>query len=245
MPEVHPSSMARLMRIVGLGAGVLALAGCASNDSFVQTGTGSGYYTSAAPYPPPGYYDVAGFDAYDPYNVAVGDYDIYGPSFTFGLGLGSACGWGCAGDYGGWPWYYGAVDYRGWRHHHRHPHRGGTVVSAARPWLGADRPRVPPVNGTRGAAPLAVPERPVESFASRHPLESTSFALRRDVGGVRPLAGISAHPAYMDRSPVPAIRSMPIRMGSPHDFAQPAARTAPRAEPIPSHSNHAGPDRIR
>lgn len=251
MPEIRRSPMVRLLRIIGLGAGVLALAGCASNDVFVQTDTGGGYYTSAASYPPPSYYADGDFGAYDPYGVAFGDYDIYGPSFTFGLGIGSPCGWGCAGYYGGWPWYYGPVSYRGWRHHHAHHHHGGTIVSAPHTWLGPDPPRVPLVDGTRGEPPpIAVPARPVENFASRRRLESASFAPQRDVGRVPPAAEIAERPAYLDLDREPAStmnRSLPIRMAPAHDFARPVDRVATpmRAAPPTSHGSRAGSDKIR
>lgn len=241
-----------LARLATLGTCVAALAGCATGYSLVQpNGTRAGSYYTGESYPASGYAYDGDFGAYDPYDVAFGDYGIYGPSFTFGLGIGSPCGWGCAGYYGGWPWYYGTVDYHGWRHHHGHHHHGGTVVSAPspRPWLGPDHPRVPPVNGMRGAAPpIAVPARPLESFANRRPLESTSFAPRHDIGRVPRPTGITERPAYMDLEADSAMdRSTPIRMAPSHDFAQPAARTAApmRAAPPPSHGSHAGSDKIR
>ena len=239
-----------LARLALLGTSVVALAGCVTGYSLVQPdGTGAGGYYTDESYPAPAYTYDGDFGAYDPYDVAFGDYGIYGPSFTFGLGIGGPCGWGCAG-YGGWPWYYGAVvdDHR-WRRHHAHHHRGGTVVSAPspRPWLSPDHPRVPPVNGIRGATPpIAVPARPAESFASRRPLESTSFAPRRDIGRVPQPARIAEHPAYPDREPASAMnRSMPIRVAPSHDFAQPAGRTAApmRAASPPGHGSHE--DKIR
>ena len=242
----------RFARVGAIAVGVLALAGCATGYSFVQPDAGGagGYYTSAGSYPAPGYADDGDFGAYGPY-AGFGDYSLYGPSFAFGLGFGSPCGWTCGNYYGGWPWYYGGVGYYGWRHHHGHHHHGDPVATtpSPRPWLKPDPVRIAPSRGARGSAPpIMVPARPVESFASRRPLDSASFAPRRDIDGRPQPAGIAERPAYFDREPAAATnRSMPIRTAPSHDFAPPAARTAApmRAAPPPSHGSHAGSDKIR
>lgn len=214
------SEGSRLVRLTLLAAGVLALAGCASGYSFVQPGAGD-YYTSNGPYPAPGHY--YGDTAYDPYDAGFGYGSLYGP---FGLGLGSACGWSCAGYYGGWPWYYGGIAYYGKRRHHGHHRHGDPVASgpSPHPWRHADHAPVPPNTGARGAPPpIAVPERPMEGFASRRMLDSASFAphgagrMPRPIAVPDPPASMASHlPGFADRS-------MPVRAAAPHVFSRPAA----------------------
>lgn len=241
------SKGSRLARISLLVAGVLALAGCAGGYSFVQPGaSGSGdYYTSDGPYPAPAYYYDGGIGAYDPYSAGFGYGGLYGSSFAFGLGLGSVCGWSCAGYYGEWPWYYSGAGYYGRRHHHGHHHRGDPVATAptSRPWLLPDHPRVPPRYATRGATPpIAVPERPMESLASGRRLESASFAPRGIERMPQP-AGIPDRPAYATPQP-PAFAERPIRMAAPRDFARPAAPVAVPVAPAASRGSHATPIKI-
>ena len=237
----------RFARIAALATGVLALTSCAAGYSFVQPGaTGAGsYYTSDGPYPAPGYYYYDGISAYDPYGAGFGYGSLYGPSFTFGLGLGSACGWSCAGYYGGWPWYYGGIGYYGRRRHHGHHHHGDPVASgpSPRPWLRPDHARVPPPHLTRGATPpIAVPERPMESLTNRRALDSASFAPRGIERMPRP-AGLADRPAYMTpQSRAFVERPMPIQTATAHDFARPAAPAAApmhAAPPPPTRSSHA------
>ena len=243
------SDGSRLVRITMLAAGMLTLASCATGYSFVQPGaTGAGdYYTSDGPYPAPGYYYDDGTSAYDPYDAGFGYGSLYGPSFTFGLGFGSACGWSCGGYYGGWPWYYGGAGYYGRRRHRGHHSHGDPVASgpAPRPWLSPDHPRVPSSpRVAHGANPsMAVPEQPMDDFASQRRLESASFAPH---GIERPQpAGIPDRPAYVAPQP-PAFTERPTRMATPHDFARPVAPAmAPvRAAPPPARSSHAASTNI-
>lgn len=241
----------RLARIMAVAAGALALAGCATGYSFVQPGaTGAGdYYTSDGPYPAPAYYyddGIGAYGGYDPYAAGFGYGSIYGPSFAFGLGLGSACGWSCAGYYGGWPWYYGGAGYYG-RRHHGHHHHGDPVATGTspRPWLRPDHARVPPPHVASGATPpIAVPERPVEGLASQRTLDSASFA-PRGIERMRQPVSIPDHAAYAAPQP-PAFIGRPVQMATPHDFARPAAPAAAptRAPPPPARSSHATPVRI-
>lgn len=241
----------RLARIAAVAAGALALAGCAAGYSFVQPGAADagGYYTGDGPYPAPGYYYTDGAGAYDPYGAGFGYGSLYGPSFTFGLGLGSPCGWSCGGYYGGWPWYYGGAGYYGRRRHHGHHHHRDPVATAPSPrsWLKPDHARVPPRNVARGATPpIAVPERPMEGFASRRTLESASFAPHGIERMPQPVS-IPDRPASMASRPS-AFVDRPMRMAAPsHDFAPPAARAAAsmRAAPPPTRSSRTPSDKIR
>ncbi|MBU6476858.1 MAG: hypothetical protein KGQ32_02890 [Xanthomonadaceae bacterium] len=242
----------RHVRITVLAAGMLALAGCATGYTFMQPGgTGAGgYYTSDGPYPAPGYYYDDGLGAYDALGASFGYGSLYGPSLTFGLGFGSACGWSCAGYYDGWPWYYGGAGYHRWRRHQGRHHHGDPVATAPspRPWLHPDHARVPPPNGTRGAAPpIAVPAPSLEGLASRRSLQSASFVPRGADGLPRPAAGLPERPATMAPQPPAFVgRPMPMRAATPHDFARPAAPlfAPPRAAPPPVRSSHATPDKI-
>jgi hypothetical protein len=215
----------RFVRVILLAAGVLALAGCASGYSFVQPGTtgAGGYYTSDGPYPAPGhYYDDT---AYDPYDAGFGYGGLYDPSFAFGLGFGSVCGWSCGGYYGGWPWYYGG-GYHGKRRHHGHHRHGDPVASgpSPRPWRHPDHAPVPTNTGARGATlPIAVPERPLEGFASQRVLDSASFAPRGAGRMPRPIAVPDPPVSMASRPPAFADRPMPVRAGAPRDFSRPAA----------------------
>lgn len=230
-----------------MGVGVLALAGCVTGYSFVQpdaTGTG-GYYTSAESYPVWGQDEDADFGAYDS-DAGFGDYGLYGPSFTFGLGLGSACGWSCAGYYGGWPWYYGA-GYYGRRRHHGHHHHGDSVASgpSPRPWLRPDHARVPPFHLAGGTSrPIAVPERPTEGLANRRALDPASFAPRGAVGGTRQSLATPERSAYAaPRPPAFVERPVPMRAVTSHDFARSAAPA--RAAPPPTRGSQATSTKIR
>lgn len=240
----------RALRITLLAAGMLALAGCVSGYSLVQPGaTGAGaYYTGDEPYPAPGYYYDDGIGAYDPYGVDFDDGSLYGPSFAFGLGFGNICGWGCAGYYGGWPWYYGG--YLDGRHHHRHRHHGDPVATAPllRPWLNPDHARVPTRHLARGATPLiALPEQPMEGFAHREALESASFAPRGTYRMPRPIAP-SSQRAYMAPDP-PAFddRPLPAQPSASRGFSRPTAPAVGPMHPAPSptHSNQASSVKIR
>lgn len=233
----------RLARIVAVVAGALALAGCAAGYSFVQPGTGGAgsYYTSDGLYPAPGYYYADAIGAYDPYGEGFGYGSLYGSSFTFGLGLGSFCGWSCGGYYGGWPWYYGGAGYYG-RRHHGHHHHGDPVAAspASRPWLHPDHPRVPPSHLASDAPPpIAVPERPMESLASRRTLESASFA-PRGASRIGQPAATPDRPGYFMAPRPPAFVDRPIGAATPHDFARPAAPAAAptRTAPPPARSSH-------
>ena len=234
----------RLARIVAVVAGALALAGCATGYSFVQPDAGGAgnYYTSNGPYQAPAYYYDDTVGAYDPYSVGFGYGSFYGPSFTFGLGLGSVCGWSCGGYYGGWPWYYGGAGYYGRRHHGHHHHHDDPVASSPspHPWLHPDHPRIPPSRLASDALPpIAVPARPMEGFANRRRLDSASFAPRGNVRMAQP-ARIPDRPAYAAPQP-PGFAERPFGTAAPHDFARPAvqAPAAPRAAPPPAHDNHA------
>jgi hypothetical protein len=246
MRGISVSNGRSLTRVAVLAAGVLALAGCATGYSFVQPDTrGAGsYYTGDAAYPAPAYDDGDG--AYDSYDAAFGYGSLYGPSFTFGLGFGSPCGWSCAGYYGGWPWYYGPVGYDGHRHHGHHHHVDPVVSGPSpRPWLGPDHPRVPPRPIARGATPpIAVPERPMERLANRRVLESASFA-PHGIDRVSQRAALPDRASYMAPQS-PAFIDRPMPTAAPHDFVRPAAPAAPsRVAPPPARSNHSGSDKLR
>ncbi|MES2404059.1 MAG: hypothetical protein V4567_06945 [Pseudomonadota bacterium] len=237
-----------LARAALLAAGVFALAGCATGYSLVQPDAGGAgsYYTGAIAYPTAGYYED-GLGAFDSYAMAFGYGNLYGPSFTFGLGLGSTCGWNCEGYYGGWPWYYGSIGYYG-RRHHGHHHHGDPIASAPspRPWLDPDHPRVPPSRIARGATPpIAAPERPVERLANRRVLESASFA-PRGIDRAPQRAGIPDR--TRDMAPQPSVfADRPSSSVAPRDFARPAAPAAApsRVAPPPARSSHSGSDKIR
>lgn len=251
MRGVPRSGGSGLVRITLLAVGALALAGCAARYSLVQPGVAGGgdYYTTEGPYPGASHGYADGIIAYDPYGGGFGYGSLYGPSFTFGLGLGSACGWSCAGYYGGWPWYYGGAGYYGWRRHRGHHDHGGPVASgpSPRPWLRTDHAPIPPSHVARGPAPpRAVPERPMEGFANRRALESTSFAPHAVPGMMRQPVSIPEGPAYTAPQP-PAFAQRPIRTATPHDFARPSAPAAApvRTAPPPARSSHAAPVKIR
>ena len=251
MRRISRSDGNRLARVTLLVAGILALAGCAAGYSFVQPDAGGAgsYYTSDGPYPAPAYDYDDGIGAYGPYEVGFGYGNLYGPSLTFGLGLGNPCGWSCGGYYGGWPWYYGGAGYYGKRWHHGHHRHGDPIASgpSPRPWLRPDHPRVPPPQVVRGATPpIAVPERPMEGLVNRRMLESASFA-PRDIERVSQPASIPDRTAYAAPQP-PALAGRPIRMEAPRAFARPAApapapmRVAPT--PATARSGHAPPVKI-
>src|SRR5690348_18474966 len=67
----------RFARAVVLGAGALALAGCATGYAFVQPDVagGGGYYTSDGPYSGQGYYDDYGTGPYYPGTSGYGYYN--------------------------------------------------------------------------------------------------------------------------------------------------------------------------
>lgn len=251
----------RFVRIAALGAGVLALAGCATGYAFVQpdaAGSG-GYYTSDGSYP--GYYGDSGPYFPGPYDSGYYDfggfgYDtVYGPSFTFGLGFGNVCGWTCAGLYGGWPWYAGGFGYPypwGWyrtgrnrHHHHRDGHDPVASGPAPHSWPGPGRPPIYP-RARRGSPPaVAMPARPMEDFAHRRPLDSASFAPHDFVRVPIQRPGTEPHPTGM---PAPAyvpslpeapvfgrgqIESRAVPMAAPRAFSAPPS-AAFRTAPAPS-----------
>lgn len=237
-----------LARAMLLAAGMVALAGCATGYAFVQPDAGGSYYTGDAAYAAPAYYYDDGVVAYDPYDAAFGYGSLYGPSFTFGLGFGSPCGWSCTGYYGGWPWYYGAVGSHG-RRHYRHHRHGDPVASTPSPypWPGPDHPRVPPRQIARGAAPLlAVPDGPaMKRLANRRTLDPASFA-PRGIDRVTQRASLPDPASYRAPQP-PAFNDRPVPSAAPHGFARPAAPAAAplRMAPPPARSSHSGSDRIR
>lgn len=249
----------RLASVAALVAGVLALAGCATGYAFVQPGTADsgGYYTSDGPYPGQGY-----GNGISPYYLGPGDfgyydfggfgYDtVYGPSFTFGLGFGSACGWTCAGFYGGWPWYYPGFGYPyalGWYrtgHGHHRRHRGGRdPVAGTTPnrRLTPDHAPVP----FAGHRPVEALAQPVEALANRRALDSASFAphdfvrtpIRLPATSPRAM-GMPAEPAYLSSTPeAPMVGRVPG--GSPRTpMTSPMA--APRAFSMPPPAVGAAP----
>lgn len=247
MRGISRSNRKSLARATLLAAGALALAACATGYSYVQpeAGGAGGYYLGDAAYPAPGYYDD---DPYDPYDAAFGYGGLYGPSFAFGLGFGSPCGWSCAGYYGGWPWYYGTIGYYGHRRGHHHQDDPVASAPSPHPWLEPDHPRVPPSQVARGAAlPIAVPERPIERLANRRMLESASFAPHGTERVPQQHVGVPDHanhlapqlPAFVDRQ----VPSAP----PPRDFARPPAPAAAplRAAPPPARSSHSGSAKLR
>jgi hypothetical protein len=191
------TAWSRLARAVVLGAGALALAGCATGYAFVQPDVagGGGYYTSDGPYSGQGYYDDYGTGPYYPgtsgygyYNGTwpysnpygwyggYGDYG-YGPSFTFNLGISNV--WNFPGYWG--PWYstgwgcgrWSCGHYR--RGHHHHDGHDPVASGSPRPVLTPDHPPVPP--SARRADPTdREPARPMERFANRRALPSARFA---------------------------------------------------------------------
>jgi hypothetical protein len=241
-PKSHP-----LARITLLAAGALALAGCAAGYSLVQPGMGGAgsYYTSDGPYAAPAYSYGYGPDAYGPYGANYGYGSLYGPSFTFGLGLGSVCGWSCGGYYGAWPWYVGAVRHHGGRHHGHHHHDDPVASNPSpRPWLSPDHAPVPPRGATRSLArPSAVPERPMEATGNRRMLDSAAFAPRGEVRMPGP-ERIPDRPAY---PAAPGFAERPMRMAEPHAFARPAAPapTARHMAPPAARNSQAPASKIR
>lgn len=246
------------LRIAALGAAALLLAGCATGYSFVQPdAVGGGYYTGTSAYASPGYYydDAYGADAWFPGYAGFGYNPYYGSSISFGLGLGSVCGWGCGNYYGGWPWYYGGGGYSGWgyyRHGHHRRHHGGHDPVATnpppRPWRRPDNPRVPPDMRSGRTPPTAVPERPRENFANRRPLESAGFAPHAfsRMGATRPI-GVPARPVSMAPQ-APVFSERPVRMEPIHsaparNFAP--ARPAFAPPPAPISNSRAPATKIR
>jgi hypothetical protein len=246
----------RLARIVALGAGALALAGCATGYAFVQPDVaGGGYYTSDGPYPGQGYYDDYGTGPYYPGTSGYGYYSGtwpdaypfgwyggygnygYWPSFTFNLGYSNA--WNFPGYWG--PWYAGGRGCARWgcghhRHGHRHHDDHDPVVSGSpRPWLKPDHPPVPP--GARGTGPdVRAPAQPVERFVNRRPLPSARFAphdfARVPANRIRTVPNMPADVVAMPR--VPAETGFANR----RPLAVPAARPDFRP-PVPAVSRPA------
>ena len=253
-----PSKTTRVtrLRIAGLGAAALLLAGCATGYTFVQPdAVGGGYYTGTSVYASPGYYydDAYGADAWFPGYGGFGYNPYYGSSISFGLGFGSVCGWGCGNYYGGWPWYYGA-GYPNWGYyrHHRHHHGGHDPVAGnpgPRPWRQPDNPRVPPNMGNDRTPPIAVPDRPREAFANRRPLDSAGFAPHEfaRMGATRPM-GMPARPVSMTpRAPAfseQPVRMAPIRSIPTHNFAPARPALAP-PPPAPIRDSRTPATRIR
>lgn len=273
------TARSRLARLVMLGAAIGSLAGCATSYSLVQPdGAGSGsYYTSEGPYSGQGYYDyygtgpyypgTSGYGYYDrtgPYSGMFGWDDDYGywPSFNFNVGISNV--WGFPGYWG--PWYstgFPVWECRHWGcchcyrdgHHHDGWHDPVTATSP-HPWLNPDRAPVPPHVAREGrTASIAIPDRSVEGFARRRPLESASFAPHDFVRGpmrspntAYRAVGTSAKSASIPLEPHAfANRQMPVpRLAPPHDFSAPshaAFRPAPIARPAP-HGNDAPAIRI-
>lgn len=247
----------RLVPVAALVAGVLALAGCATGYAFVQpdtTGSG-GYYTSDGPYPGQGYGIIPyypGPDGFGYYDFGGFGYDtVYGPSFAFGLGFGSACGWTCAGFYGGMPWYYPGFGYPyalGWYrtgHGHHRRHRGGHdrvagTTSGRRPTT--DHAPVP----FAGPRPVEALAQPVEALANRRALDSASFAphdfvrtpIRLPAASPRAM-GMPAGPAYLPSTPeAPLVGRMPggsrpTPMRAPRGFSMPPPAVGAAPPPPP------------
>lgn len=239
MRETSHSKHQPLARITLLVAGVLALAGCATGYSLVQPSVGGAgsYYTGDGPYPTPAYSYGYGTGAY---GADYGYGSLYGPSFTFGLGLGSVCGWNCGGYYGAWPWYFGAVRYHGRRHHGHHQHDAPVA------WLHPDHAPVP----ARGVAPsmarpIPVPERPMEAAGSRRMLDSAAFAPRGEVRMPRP-ERIPDGPGYPAPQPS-GFAERSTRMTAPHAFTRPAARApaSPHVAPPAARNPRAPSIKIR
>jgi hypothetical protein len=237
---------------MALGAGVLTLAGCATGYSFVQpdvAGSG-GYYTGDVPYPGQGYYDdygtgpyypgTSGYGYYNgtsPYSYSFGGfYGDYGywPSFTFGLGISDV--WNFPGYWG--PWYSTSVPNwgcgRGCRHdrHHHHSHHDHHDPVAAvppRPWLKPDHAPVPPRRGRDFAPRDAMPERPMERFATRRPLPSAAFA-PHDPGR-----------SPVDRGAAERFMARPVAM--PHGWAGSGFTNRPTIPVAARQDFHAAPPR--
>lgn len=252
MRGISRSKLSRLARITALGVGALALAGCVAPYDFVQPGVAGsgGYYTSESPYAYDGYYGDS-YDAYPVYGYGNGYYvGGYEPSIRFGLGFSN--GWGYPdywGTYGGascWQWSCGR---RRW-HGHGHHHDGGhdPVATAPQRWLKPDHPHIPPAHGRQDAPSMAVPERPMDGFATRRRLPSASFA-PHDFARMpirRPMAeramGMPARPMIRPRRQETTgftLRALaPMPSGRSSRFS-PAPRSAGRPVPVRSdrHAN--------
>lgn len=260
MSRTLQASRVGRLRSVVLGVAALLLGGCATGYTFVQPDAGGGYYTGAGPYASSGYYDDVGYgaDAWYPGYAGFG-YNpyYYGSSISFGLGIGSMCGWGCGSYYGGWPWFYGGAGYPYWgyyRHGRHHRHHGGhdpvAGTPSPRPWRQPDHPRVPPAMTHGATPPIAVPERPREGFANRRPLDSARFAPHEFTRAVRPM-GVPARPvSAMPQAPAfaerpaprfaePPMRVAPIRSAPAHNFAPSRPVFAPPPAPVRNSSTPA------
>ena len=247
-----------LVSVAALVAGVLALAGCAIGYAFVQPGAADSgsYYTSDGPYPGQGYGN--GISPYYPGPDDFGYYDfggfgygtVYGPSFTFGLGFGGACGWTCVGFYGGGPWYYPGFGYPyalGWYRtghgHHRRHHGGHDPVAGAASGRRPTPDSAPvPFAGHRPVQALA---QPVQALANRPP-DSASFAphdfvrapIRLPAAPPRAV-GMPAGSAYLPSTPeasmvdrVPS-GSPRIPMAAPRAFSMPPPAVGAAPPPPP------------
>lgn len=260
---MHKSMLGRCGRLAALGAGVLALAGCATGYAFVQPDVagGGGYYTSAGPYAAPGYYDDRAYSYYPGY-AGFGNGGWYGSSVSFGFGLGSACGWSCGGYYGGWPWYAGGYGYPYYTwtrhghhgHHHRDGHDGDPVVTAPGSWRNPDHPRLPPVARRGTTPPIAVPARPREDFANRRPLDSARFAPHAGFERRRaprpidaPMRPVTVAPRMSGFSRQAPRVAPPSRITPPRAFAPPPAPVFAPAQvaPPPARTGRTTPIKIR
>lgn len=261
MREILESKASRrLARIVSLGVGALALAGCVAPYGFVQPGApgSGGYYTSEAPYAydAGGYYGAGSYYAAPVYGYYDNYYGGYGYGAVTGFNSGFMGGWGYPG-YGG-PWYapsyldgcwqWGCGGHRRHDHHHHH-HDGGhdPVATAPQRWLKPDHPHIPPGPVRKDAATMAMPVRPMEGFAAARHLPSAAFAphgfARMPI--MRPMAersmGMPARPMSLSHSQESAgfaPRSLtPMPSERPARFV-PAPRAVTGPAPVRS-SNHA------
>ena len=215
-----------LARVVALGTGALALAGCATGYAFVQPDVagGGGYYTSDAPYSGQGslyygtgpyYPGTSGYGYYNgtsPYSNPFGWYDGYGdygywPSFTFNLGISNV--WNFPGYWG--PWYSTGWGCARWdcghhgRRHHHHDHNP-VASGSPRPWLKPDHPPVPPSSRSEDLS-VPSPARPMGRFANRRPLPSARFAPHDFARGS---AGRIGRPALDAPRPAMATPRVPV-----------------------------------
>lgn len=244
----------RLVRVAVLGAGALALAGCATGYAFVQpdaAGSG-GYYTGDDAYAGQGYYDYFGASPYDSGAFGwYGGYYSYGSPFFFDLGISNF-----QGVPGYWnPWY--SLNLPIWlcrdgcRHHHRHrhwqldgwhghdPHR--SVLAHLSPPSGVRPEHALVSSGWFGGA-----AHPVEDLANRRSPVSASFAphgfVRMPVRlpAASPRApGMPVGPAYLPSNrEAPTVGMRPIEppraaMALPRTFSAtaPAIGLAPAPPP--------------
>lgn len=231
---------ARAVRLAGLAAGILLLAGCATGYSFVQPGVAGsgGYYTSESPYSGQGYYDDYGGG---PYYPGSNGYDYYGgtapygggyygpgyygyaPPWSFNLGISSV--WNFPGYWD--PWYSAGFPRRGcssWHCGSRHYRHGHHHEEGPGSWRHGDAPS----SDSRDIAGTTEEH----DFTERRARAREMNAWRHDHYVRAPRQGLAGSFAGMPARPVPMRGPAPGAASFAGRFAAPTA--APAGWPAPA-----------